>query len=176
MNKSRSLQAMCFALLSSVLLAGCGSGDPVASSVAKLNKNNTSRAANCYALYQDRNGYKGPKSMEQLKTFLQSPTVTKNLEMMGIDDIDAVFISERDDEELTMRWNVKGSSRGCYEPVAFETTGVDGSRLVGFANGTFEEVDDEQTYNDMLKGKHKPGNSRQEAVIPEFDNQGNQKN
>ena len=114
--------------------------------------------------------------MEELRAFLETPEVSANLEMMGIDDLDDLFISERDDEAITIRWKVKGSARGCYEPVAFETTGVDGARLVGFANGTFEEVDDDKTYNDMLKGKYKPGNSRNEAAIPQFDNNGNQKN
>jgi len=177
MRKKLSLQGLCVAaLLSSVLAMGCGSGDSISSQVAAANKNNVSRVANCYSLYQDRNGYKGPKNLEELKTFLQSPTVTTNLDLMGIDNVDDIFISERDDEEIVIRYNVRGSNRGCYEPVSFEKSGVDGVRLVGFANGTYEEVDDDQTYQDMLNGKYKPGNARQEAVVPKMDKNGNQIN
>ena len=172
-NKYLSLLAV--ATVSAMLLTGCGSGDPVSDTVGKLNTNNVIRVASCYAMFQQKNNYKGPKNMKEFKAFLNKPENSSSLDMMGIDasEIDSVFISERDEEEIVVRWKVPGSQRGCYEPVAFEKTGSDGSRRVGFANGVFEDVDDEKTYNDMLTGKYKPGSYRQDASIPKFDKNGN---
>ena len=136
------------------------------------------RLASSYAMYQQKNGFKGPKNIEEFKTFLKDPKNESLLVTIGFDpaDIDATFTSERDDEEIVIRWGVPGSSRGCYEPVTFEATGVNGVKLVGFANGVFEEVDDEQTIKDMMSGKHKPGDARQESSVPKFDKNGNQLN
>ena len=175
-NKYLSLLAV--ASVSAMLLTGCGSGDPVSDVVGKLNSNNVIRVASCYAMFQQQNNYKGPKNIKELKACMNKPDNASKLEMMGIDasDIDSIFISERDDEEILIRWKVKGTPRGCYEPVAFEQTGSDGSRRVGFANGTFEEVEEEKTYQDMLTGKFKPGDARQESAVPKFDKNGNKLN
>lgn len=171
-----SLLAM--ATVSAFLFAGCGSGDKVESVVRDANSNNVIRIASCYSFFQHKNNYKGPRNMKEFKAFLKKPESAPNLEMMGVDvdDIDSLFISERDGEEIVVRWNVRGSQRGCYEPVAFEKTGDGGSRRVGFANGVFEDVDDERTYQDMLTGKFKRGDARQDSEIPKFDKNGNQIN
>ena len=156
-----------------MLFVGCGTGDEVADFVAKANKNNVSKIASSYVLFQMNNGFNGPKDAEELKEFLRDPKFAPNLEMMGIDsaDMDAMFVSERDNEPIKVRWEVKGSSLGCTEPIAFEATGVKGTRLVAFATGVLEEVDDDQTYNDMFEGKYTPGQSRSDT--PKFDGAGN---
>lgn len=173
MTKTKHSLLVLFTLVISASMLGCGSGVSVESKVAELNKTNVSRVASCYAMYQMRNGYKGPKNIDQLKEFLTSPTYTAALDMMGVDqnDLDSLFISERDDSEIKIRPNVKGSARGCYEPVSFETVGVDGARLIGFANGTFEEVSDTDQYDDYFNGKWKP-EERTDEAIPKFDNSG----
>ena len=175
-KKYRNLLAL--ATVSALLLAGCGSGSTVENVVGNANSNNVIRVASCYAFFQQKNNYKGPKNMEEFKAFLNKPESAKNLEMMGVDvnDIDSLFISERDNEEIVVRWNVAGSQRGCYEPVSFEKTGKGGSRRVGFANGVFEDVEDERTYQDMLDGKAAPSGGRQDSEVPKFDKNGNQIN
>ena len=156
---------------------GCGSGDMVGAAVDAANKNNVARVANVYGMFQVRNaknGYMGPKDEAELKEFMRDPANSETIEKMGIEDVDAVFISERDDEPIKIRWGVQGSSRGCYEAVAFETTGTDSGRLVGSCNGTQEEIDDETTYNEMFDGNYKPETDRTEGGgIPKFDRNGN---
>lgn len=179
MNKNNTFRgSMALAIVSAFLLSGCGSGDKVADVVGNINTNNVMRVASCYAFFQMKNKFKGPKNLKEFKAFMSQPEIATNLEMMGIDpdDIDSVFISERDDEEIVIRWNVPGSARGCYEPVAFEKTGVDGSRRVGFANGVFEDVDSDGTYQDMLAGKVSGGEGRKESAAPKIDKNGNQVN
>jgi hypothetical protein len=54
-------------------------------------------------------------------------------------------------------------------------TGVDGSRIVAFGNGVYEEVEDDVTYNEYFSGKHKPeANARKDSAAPKFDKNGNQ--
>ncbi len=163
-------------LLCTALLIGCGTGDVITDQVAKANKHNVSKVASCYNLYLMRNGFKGPKDKAELVKLIQDPLVAKNMEMIGVDpaDPEAIFISDRDGEEIKVRWGVKGSSLGTNEPVAFESTGKGGVRLVCLATGVLEEIEDDQTYNDMLAGKYKPPQTRGET--PKFDGQGNPTN
>lgn len=161
-----------------VCALGCGTGDPVGDAMKSANTNNISRVANVYGMFQMRNaenGYMGPKDEAEFKAFMQDPKNSETMANMGIEDIDGVFISDRDEEPIKIRWGVKGSSRGCYEPVAFESVGVDGARLVGFCIGTQEEVEDDTTYDDMFAGKYKPDTDRTKGGgIPKFDANGNE--
>ena len=178
MEKAMSIRgALASAMVAIVMVAGCGGGDTVEQIVGDINSNNTMRIASSYVLYQFNNGYKGPKNKDAFVKFLNDPSIASNLEMMGYDmsDIESVFISERDGEEIQVRWGVAGSQRGCYEPLAFEKTGVDGSRIVAFGNGVFEEVEDDATYDEYFSGKHKPEeNARKDSTAPKFDKNGNQ--
>jgi hypothetical protein len=176
MNKTGTSRKFFAGLLCMALLIGCGTGDKVADDVAKANKNNVSKVASCYNLFLMKNGFKGPKNKEELVKMIMDPSVAGNMEMIGVDtsDVDAIFISERDGEEIKIRWGVKGSSLGTNEPVAFESTGKNGVRLVCFATGVLQEVEDDQTYNDMLAGKYKPPSTRD--ATPKFDKDGNKIN
>jgi len=178
MGNSMSIRgALASAMVAIVMVAGCTGGNTVEQIVGEINSNNTMRIASSYVLYQVKNNYKGPKNKDAFVKFLNDPSISNNLEMMGFDmsDIESVFISQRDNEEIQVRWGVPGSQRGCYEPIAFEKTGVDGVRIVAFGNGVFEEVDDEATYDDYFSGKHKPeANARKDSTAPKIDKNGNQ--
>lgn len=161
------------AAVSLVGIVGCGSGDPTAGMVGSANKHNVSKVASCYSMYQMGNNFKGPENAEELKAFAKENE--QALEMMGIKDLDAIFTSERDNEAIEVRWGVQGSAMGCNEPVSFEKTGKGGVRLVGFANGSLEEVEDDETYDMMLSGKYKPAAGRGGSEIPDLDKNGNPK-
>lgn len=177
-GKTMSIRgALASAMVAIAMVAGCGSGNSVEQIVGDINSNNTMRIASSYVLFQVKNNYNGPKNKEAFVKFLNDPSITGNLEMMGFDmnDIESVFISQRDNEEIQVRWGVAGSQRGCYEPLAFEKTGVDGSRIVAFGNGVFEEVEDQATYDEWFSGKHKPeANARKDSTAPKIDKNGNQ--
>ncbi|MCP4098281.1 MAG: hypothetical protein GY748_18780, partial [Planctomycetaceae bacterium] len=112
--------ALASAMVAIAMVAGCGSGNSVEQIVGDLNSNNTMRIASSYVLFQVKNNYKGPKNKEAFVKFLNDPSISGNLDMMGFDmsDIESVFISQRDNEEIQVRWGVAGSQRGCYEPLA----------------------------------------------------------
>jgi len=172
-----TLLGLAVAGLMTCAMIGCGAGDVVGNAVNDANKTNVARVANAYAMFQMRHageGYRGPKDEAELKAFMQENAET--MTGMGIDDYDAVFVSERDDEAIKVRWGIKGSSRGCYDAIAFETTGSGGSRLVGFASGLQEEIEDESHYNNLFEGKHKPDLDRTKGETPKYDSSGNRIN
>ncbi len=147
-------------------LVGCGGGDFVATSVDEANQSNIQRVANCYLMFQMSTlGNKGPKDLAEFKAFLSDPSRKKNLEMMGIEasNLDALFISDRDNEEMKIRFGLNGSSRGSNDPVSFEAVGVDGVRLVGFTSSHVKEVSDQAEYDSMLSGKYVSDNSQRDG-------------
>ena len=63
-----------------------------------------------YSIFMKNNGWRGPKNLEQLKTFIDKQNEDQLL-MMGIDpsNLDSIFIGEHDDQPLQIRWNLKSS-------------------------------------------------------------------
>lgn len=144
------------AVCGTLVLAGCGSGDPFASGVQARNKLNIQKMANAYNLYASRFGQKGPKSLEEFKEFLASnKTIERNLSRMAIDrsDIDSYFISGNDEEPFDFRWDVKVPPVNPTTPVVFEKTGKDGVRQVGLANGDVIDVTSDKEYDRLMAGK-----------------------
>ena len=70
-----TLLGLAIAALTTCSMIGCGSGDVVGNAVRQANKTNVARVANVYAMYQVRNGYKGPKDQEQLVAFMKKLTM-----------------------------------------------------------------------------------------------------
>jgi hypothetical protein len=132
-------------------LAGC-SGDRVAQQVAEMNASNIQRVSNIYAAFQNYKSGRGPKDEAEFKTFIKEFDPAK-LKMMGIDanNVDAVFVSERDGKPFKVRYQV-GGGRGSVAPVVFEQVGKDGKKQVGFTGGKVEEADDAD-YKQLLAGK-----------------------
>ncbi len=145
------------ATLALCLLVGCNSsGD--AEFVMASNDSNIKKAASAYQLYASRSGYTGPKSKEELVTFLKTnDSIAKNLELMGLDRerIDEYFVSENDGKEFDFRWGVfiDPDIGRCKEPLVFEREGRGGIRLVMLANRKILEVDSDAEYQSLFKGK-----------------------
>lgn len=134
----------CLLALSLILTGwplGCGSPDP-ADLLAEANDTNIQRVANLYQAYQSRHNWRGPEDEEEFKAFLRGWNPQK-LARIGVDSnaIDDVFISARDKQPFRIRYSIPGHVMGSDAPVVFETTGVDGKRMVGFLNMTTREVD-----------------------------------
>lgn len=143
--------AACLLLLAAV--AGCGGGTDGNATLAELNSTNIKRLANLYFTYQLSNDFRGPKDEADFKKFLSSVDPEK-LTRIGIDPnaIDALFVSQRDNQPFKVRYGVRGSAMGSSEPVIFEAEGVDGKREVGFLNMTQREVDAAE-YDALWAGK-----------------------
>ncbi len=140
-------------LVFSSSMFGCGSTDSGMALMQKANKSNIQRLANLYRLYQATNDWRGPESVEDMKEFIKGLSANR-LSMYGVDadDIESLFVSERDGEESKFRFRVKDAPM-FQSPVVFEQIGKGVYRLVGFTSLPPKEVSDDSEYDDLLAGK-----------------------
>jgi hypothetical protein len=152
MNRLAGISFAGLSLLSLICLAGCGGATPD-SATSKSNKTNIQRLGNMYQMFQFKHKFRGPEDEAEFKEFLKgvAPSI---LEPRGIDpnDIDSLFICERDNEPFQIRYGVPTGARGSTEAVIFENTGNGGPRMVGFLNMVQREVEAEE-YNQLLNAK-----------------------
>lgn len=137
-----------------VLLTGCDSSPDPADMMAKATDSNLKRVSKMYSIFMKNNGWRGPKNLEQLKTFIDKQNEDQLL-MMGIDpsNLDSIFIGEHDDQPLKIRWNLKSSMLGGAIPIVFEATPSEGEDYqVGFTGNTVRTVDS-QEYQQLWEGK-----------------------
>lgn len=148
-----ALVLLSLAIVSMAGFAGCSSETDVTAAVAKMNDTNLKKVANLYASYQRSNDYLGPKDLDSFKKYIAQMT-PRRLQLMHVDlnNLDAMFVSERDQKPIKIRFGVQGSMMGPPNAVAFEETGVDGKRMVAFTNASVVEAND-ATYNDLWEGK-----------------------
>lgn len=162
--------------IAAMMMTGCGSGD-VAGDVAKsINKYHVQQVANTYSAFQYRHapeGFRGPKDADELIAFLKDPSMESALKKMGIEDIEGMFIGDRDNEEIKVRWGISGGTMGCPQPLAFEAVGVNGVRIVAFGNQRYDEVDNAAQYDKWLAGEYTPPAARGNAEMREYDEDGN---
>ncbi|MEQ8208823.1 MAG: hypothetical protein RH917_03245 [Lacipirellulaceae bacterium] len=148
----------CFAfLISAVVVALPGCGDPIVDGVAAMNKTKLQQLYNCYKLYSNNHGYQGPVDKETLTTFLLQDQFKTNLKRMQIDreNLDALFLNDRDGKPFKVRWAVNGFGD---KAVIFEEEGVNGMRWVALQEA--REVDAKE-YEALWTGKQKV-----ETVLP----------
>lgn len=141
------------ALLGALSVAlGCGVNDDPASRIAAANDSNVRRLGNLYQAYRLRNSFQGPKDQAEFVAFLKQGMAPERLERMGVDpdDIEGLFISDRDGKPLVIRYGVDGGL-GAVDAVVFEAEGRTGKRQVGFTDGSVQEVDDVR-YQQLLEG------------------------
>lgn len=133
---------VCIALFFVGLVTGCSNSNNPDSALASVNGSNIQRLGSLYLAYQTEHDWRGPQDEAAFKTFLKGVNPA-TLERIGIDpnQIDALFISERDGQPFKVRYGVMGSVMGSSEPVIFEATGDGSTRQVGFLNMTQREVD-----------------------------------
>ena len=155
-----------------IFTTGCGESK-VASRIKELNSTSIQRLVTCYVRYQGRNGYKGPKSEEELKKFIGLPQNQKGFERVGIDtsDIDALFVSDRDHAPFKVKYGVSGSPLGFTEPIIFEGVGVDGEVMVGYGGGKTKLMSPDES-DKLFKSKKRAKIVRKDgeadaAVIPQ---------
>lgn len=150
-NSKRSALICCTLVLS--ILAGCGGEINPNEALAKVNSTNAQRLANLYFTFHTNNEWRGPADDAEFKNYIRGLD-TEKLSRIGVDSnqIDALFVSERDGEPFKIRYAVNGSAMGSTEPVVFESRGVDGKRQVAFLNMTQREVDDAEYQSLWTKG------------------------
>lgn len=136
-------QSIVCVALAAVSLVGCGRSDLSGDMLAAANSENVERLSSLYLAFHARNNFRGPRDMEEFRGFIQKlrPQI---LERVGVDpnNIDAVFVSERDGEPFRIRFGVPGSPMGVGAPVVFESAGEGGQMMVGFLDMTERLVDE----------------------------------
>jgi len=151
-RRRSTLNVMLVAVLI-VPMLGCG--EDILSEFKEKNKTHVAKVATSFKVFASRNGQKSPESQAELVAFLKEPRVAKNIERMGIDPnaIEKIFVSDRDGEPLKIKWGITMDPEGT-PPIAFETVGVDGVRLV--AADVVLEVSDDDEYEDLWNGIYEP--------------------
>jgi hypothetical protein len=147
------VRAWCAVLLPALALSfpGCGGDDALNSRTATRMKG----LSRVYLDYAVAKSGAGPANEQTLKKHIRSmPGV--QLASNGVDpkEIDLLFTSERDQEPLVVLYGtgVTQISATSAPLVAHEKTGKNGKRLVAFANGNVEVVDDSQ-FQELLSKK-----------------------
>jgi len=136
-----------------VSIAGCGSAevDPVAAA-------NLKGLAGLYADYAQAHQNTGPPDVEALKKHARAMD-PRSLGGAGVDGnrLDEYFTSPRDKQPLQIRFNIAVTNLGRNAPlVANEQAGVRGKKLVVYANGKVEELD-EAGLKQVMEGKAPTG-------------------
>lgn len=134
------------ALMILVLLpVGCSRKVPT---LADVNDTNIKKLRGAYGLFLFQHDLQAPESEEELKAYLRTDAGAKvKLERMGmtLDDIDSIFISERDGQPFKVRYGLNGL--GDHAAV-FEAVGIDGKRQVALAiPREFDDAEYEQLWN-----------------------------
>ena len=116
---------------------------------------NAKRLGTLYAQYQISNPddrLLGPPDKEKFVEFIQSRS-SSGLSRIGVDkdNLDSLFVSERDQQPFKIRWEVQGISRGPAQPVIFESVGNNGKFVVGFTGFIQKEVDQSE-YDHLWSG------------------------
>ncbi|MEM9413217.1 MAG: hypothetical protein AAGA30_19060 [Planctomycetota bacterium] len=125
--------------LFSVLLSGCGGSNPDSMFAARFDTK-MKKLAMLYTTYQTRNDWTGPEDETTFREYIKSIS-DKRLQRLEItqDDVDGLFVSERDGQPYLFRWSMVGGNGVPPKPILFEAEGVDGNYMVCFTNGISEE-------------------------------------
>ncbi len=113
---------------------GCGSSDPepaLKSAVLRANSTNSKRLATLHNRYQAR-FFSGPRDEAAFKKFIAG-SPAEELEEIGAssEDIDALFVSERDKQPFFIRYGLP-STDAQFRALVLETQGLNGKALVLF--------------------------------------------
>jgi hypothetical protein len=139
-NRMRKIALAGLALIKLVLLAGCGGNELESPTAIKLKA-----LGNFYLDYAISNKNQGPANELVFKKHLKGlPDFLLKNAGLDPDAIDKAFVSERDQLPFVIVYGIPiGSVSGKSAPlVAYEKNGVNGRRLVGFANAKVDLVND----------------------------------
>ena len=146
---SKSNCLILFVVAALAPLGGCSQNSSSHAAVAAANDSNIKRLANLYQSFASRHGWRGPKDEAEFKEFVRG-FPPHRLEMMGVDvdQIDAIFVSERDGQPLIVKYRSR-KWIGRRDPRRVRTAGARRQEKVGLTNGAVQEAD-ETEYKKLL--------------------------
>jgi hypothetical protein len=126
-----------FALIATLIaVAGCG---PSAEEAMEKETSHLRLLAHYYIRSISDTGRR-PKNEQELKDYI-SKNAQETLQRLGVESVDAVFVSERDGQPFVVLYGPKPQG-ATVDVVAYEKTGVDGKRQVATSLGPIREVDE----------------------------------
>ncbi|MFW5693154.1 MAG: hypothetical protein ACOCWL_02965 [Thermoguttaceae bacterium] len=145
----------CLVLGMCVVALGCGRSRRQA---AAREESRLKPLAVLYGQFTGRNRGNPPANDAQFKEFIRSHDA-EQLASLGVDDVDELFVSERDGEPYVVLYGdaAQGNPPGpAGAPVvAYEQEGVRGKRFVASSMGAVEEVD-EARFRELVPGASAP--------------------
>ncbi len=160
-------------LLAGLMLLTCavGCGDSNLSTISEITKNHVKKVAILYKAYSNAHQFQGPENEAELKAWAQGEQIKTKMIKFGVDvdKFDSYMLSDRNGDKLEIRWGVKSQPMAPPYPVVYETTAVDGIRLVGMAGGRTLEVDNDEDYARLKAGEYNPDDF--DVAMPENDGQ-----
>ena len=149
----QTLSRICWmGLIACFVLGNSGCGDNLPT-LADLNDSNIRRVHSVYKMYMNNNAMRGPKDKETLISYVKNDNTARVLVgrmEINPDEIESIFVSERDGQEFKIRWGLIGIAD---HAIVFESEGVEGKRLVAFSKP--RELDAEE-YTGYLEGTIQP--------------------
>ncbi len=127
----RMVVLACMLLGSTYALIGCGGGN---SANSDPSKSNLAAFSILYARFRIANRGKNPQNEQELRSFIESKGSTV-LEAAGL-SVDDVFVSDRDNERIVVVYGDKPLMCDGQEVIAYESTSVDGERLIASPTGS----------------------------------------
>ncbi|MBX3420526.1 MAG: hypothetical protein KF752_03110 [Pirellulaceae bacterium] len=129
----------CLLGLAMVFVAGCSRQD----SSAETEASNLKPLAVYYGRYIGAHRGKRPANEKQLKDFIAKRPIAE-LQMMGVHDVEALFISSRDNQPYRFRFQSGASKPNEIEVFAWEQVGAGGVRYVAGTLGQVVAADEER--------------------------------
>jgi len=127
-----------------LLLAGCSRTTQKAQA---REESHLKKLAVLYMQYAAQHRGQGPASEAEFKSFVRSLPEAQR-KSLGIEDVDALFISERDGKPYVIVYGVKGAAApgpggaGAAPVIGYEQVGQGGSRYVANSLGALELLDE----------------------------------
>ena len=137
-------------------IVACDRGPSVNALVAQATDSNVKRVAKMYTIFMRKNNWRGPKDKNELINFIGQQN-SDQMRTMGIDPgkLDGLFLSERDQQPLKIRWQMEGSPMAPPFAIVFEATPEPEQELgyqVGFTGSPARQVD-QQEYDRLWSGE-----------------------
>jgi len=135
------------ALAISITFSGCSR--PATGTTDPEPKLRLERLLGSYKAFVVKNK-KGPANEAALRTFLLALSQEEKNNLKIGDDLDALFVSPRDQQKYEVRYGLPLTVGGATEAVAWEKTGQDGHRYVALNIGYVQQYS-EQDFQELKK-------------------------
>ena len=115
--------------------SGCDFSEPVEPTESRIRV-----LADEYMRFCNQHAGKGPKNEAEFKSFLEEKAGEEALKRAGVETIDELFVSERDEKPLVVLYGKDTIWRDFLEIVVHETEGRHGQVMVGYRVGDAELI------------------------------------